>query len=402
MDLTRTNILPMCLPLAAFTLLLHPGLAAAESSAPTSHVVGGTDVAPGDWRATAGIIIDGGVNCTGVLIAPTVVMTAGHCIDPGSDYAVILDTNTLANDALENAEIINAIQVTEYPNWMQTYDIAILVLERPSRVEPMILSHGCVREQYINDNAPVTIVGYGAIDPQGSQFVNPMQEADTVITDHDCSNLAVGCQASVAPDGELSAGGMGIDSCFGDSGGPLYLRTPSGDFVVGLTSRGFDNTSPPCSLGGIYVRLDSPTVRSWIENQTGVALPESNCGLPPAPEAVTIEVESGRTTTFDIAHNDPDPGNVHTYAIERQPTYGEANVSPSGEVQFTAFEDYEGIDFISVAVTDDDVPRHTATAEVTLTIVPSGCCQTGGTPTGSFWLLIAVVFFLRRTSRRAK
>ena len=38
------------------------------------------------------------------------------------------------------------------------------------------------------------------------------------------------------PDGELGAGGMGIDTCPGDSGGPLYLPTDFGTFLAGVTS----------------------------------------------------------------------------------------------------------------------------------------------------------------------
>lgn len=402
MYLTRTKSLLICLPLAALVGTLDMGAAVAESpEGPTSHVVGGQPVAQGDWRATAGIIIDGFVQCTGVLISPTIVMTAGHCIGPDVQ-GVILDTNSLVGEPLDQAEIIQAVRVVEYPNWDFSYDIAFLELEEPSRVEPMILAHGCVRERFIADNASVTIVGYGATDEQGFQYPDDMMEADSIITDHDCSELARGCQPSVQPDGELGAGGMGIDSCFGDSGGPLYLRTESGDFVVGLTSRGYANNSLPCSQGGIYVRLDSQTVHDWIESTAGITLPESNCGLPPNPGVQTVEVESGDTKIIGIEANDPDPGSVHTYAPVTQPQYGTLTITPDGEVQYTANSDYEGEDMFSVTVTDNDIPRHTATATVEVTVVPAGCCQTGGTPTSSFWLLLGVVFCLRPRSRRAK
>lgn len=407
MYLTRTQTLLLCLPLAALTLTFHPGVATAESQAPISHVVGGSPVPSGKWRATAGIYfgdsVNGFVGCTGVLIAPTIVMTAGHCVDPNFPIGeVILDTNTIASEFHDQAEIIPAARVVEYPNWPGTYDIAIVELSRPSRVEPMTLSFGCGLD-FIADNAPVTIVGYGAIDPGASQFVDEMMEADSIITDHDCSELAHGCRTSVYPDGELGAGGiMGIDSCNGDSGGPLYLRTERGDFLVGLTSRGYADNTVPCSQGGIYVRLDSPTVRDWIESETGVTLPVPTCGLPPVPGTQRFEAESGEGTTIDIAANDPN-GDVHTYFTLTDATNGLVEITPDGQVQYTSNLEYEGPDSFTIAVTDDDFPRNTATATVQITVVPAGCCQTGGTPTSSFWLLIAVVFFLRpRSSRRAK
>lgn len=406
MDSTRTRTLLLCLPIAALTCAFDHAVALAESaSTPTSHVVGGTDVPAGKWRATAGIVfINGGgaqVLCTGVLIAPTVVMTAGHCVSPDLQQ-VLLDSNSLGADAVGQAEIIDVVRVVEYPNWQFSYDIAILQLAQPSRIEPMVLSHGCVRDRFIADNAPVTIVGYGAVDPNGTQYINELQEVDTIITDHDCSDLNHGCQTNVQPDGELGAGGMGVDSCFGDSGGPLYLRTESGDFVVGLTSRGYADNSLPCSQGGIYVRLDSQTVRDWIQAEAGITLPESNCGLPPVVQPREIEVEAGSTATVTFDIDDPDPGSVHTFARDVDPVNGLIDITPNGEVEYTPNADYEGPDTFSVAISDNDTPRHTATALVAVTVVPAGCCQTGGTPTSSFWLLLGVVFFLRPRSRRAR
>ena len=49
-------------------------------------------------------------------------------------------------------------------------------------------------------------------------YVDELQEATTVITDADCSRTDLGCNIAAYPNGELGAGGMGVDSCPGDSG----------------------------------------------------------------------------------------------------------------------------------------------------------------------------------------
>jgi hypothetical protein len=54
------------------------------------------------------------------------------------------------------------------------------------------------------------------------------------------------------------AEGLGTDSCFGDSGGPLYWTDPDDRiYVVGVVSRGTEDTDFDCGDGGIYTRVDA-------------------------------------------------------------------------------------------------------------------------------------------------
>src|SRR5919107_6224763 len=59
-------------------VLLLCSLVCAVSAAPAKAVVGGHDVAPGAYPAVADITF-GAFGCTGTLIAPNAVLTAGHC-----------------------------------------------------------------------------------------------------------------------------------------------------------------------------------------------------------------------------------------------------------------------------------------------------------------------------------
>ena len=117
------------------------------------------------------------------------------------------------------------------------------------------------------------IVGYGATDPQGEQYGTRLLRGVTTITDADCSDAS--CNGSVSPGGELIAGGNGVDSCFGDSGGPVYLQTADADYLIGVTSRGLESSPTPCGGGGIYTRADA--VATWIEQESGATLPMADC-----------------------------------------------------------------------------------------------------------------------------
>src|SRR5213078_3032674 len=74
------------------------------------------------------------------------------------------------------------------------------------------------------------------------------------------------------------AGGHGADSCFGDSGGPVYVATPDGPALIGVVSRGLALPAAPCGNGGVYVRVDK--VLSWIQSVTGRKLAKTSCDAP--------------------------------------------------------------------------------------------------------------------------
>lgn len=353
-----------------------------------SPVVGGSQSAAGRWPDTAGIVMGGYVGCTGTLIAPDVVLTAGHCI--GGISAVILDTN----DYTSGGERIRVKSEHEYPSSWTTVDVGLLILEEESSVEPRVIARDCVLDE-LHDGAPVTIVGYGATDIWGQQYGTKLMEADTTVNDHDCSDLWSGCNASVSPGGEISAGGDGVDACYGDSGGPLYLQTSWGDFLVGVTSRSYANVWAPCEEGGIYGRPDA--VIDWIEQKSGRTLAEPDCSdggsgggsgdggsgggsgdggsgggsggggegggsggsggddsgnQAPDPWAPSILVVAGREGRTKIQPEDPDAGDQHSFSLVTRPSSGETAVSPGGVVTYASDGSWVGTDVIEVVVAD--------------------------------------------------
>lgn len=364
-------------------------------------VVGGQPVPAGKWPDAAAVLFNGSdpsqnQGCTGVLIAPDIVLTAAHCIDQ-SITAVFLDANDLRSST---GEVIAVERVIAHPQSWQSYDIGILILSQPSTVTPRIIADGCIRDQYTRNGANVAIVGYGATDADASQYGYELREAYTTITDVDCTTSA-GCVSSVSPGGEMGAGGDGIDSCNGDSGGPLYLLTDRGEFLVGLTSRAYGDATQYCSQGGIYVRPDA--VIEWIESETGRDIPEPTCNIAPEPAAQEIEVEAGETASTAVAPNDPDAADSHSYSIAVAPEYGELTVHDDGTVEYHADGDYEGPDTFTIAVTDDGAPNLTGQVQVNVTVLPSegcGCRSSSPGPGGALLLLLVAAALLRRRPER--
>jgi endonuclease G len=344
-------------------------------------VVGGERAAPGAW-ADAAVVFEGDTAaCTGTLIAPNLVVTAGHCI--GRVSGVRLDAVELQT---EEGETIPVAQQIEYPDSTTTYDVGLLVLERPSTIRPRVLATGCVLDRYLRAEAPVEIVGWGAVDVEGSQYPDVLMQARSTVTDPDCTTAGLGCRQVISPGGELGAGGDGIDSCFGDSGGPLYLLTDIGEYLVGITSRGYDDFDPeqPCGGGGIYVRPDA--ILDWIEETGGVSLPRATCNARPEPTADPdeLEVVSGGTVRAVVAANDPDDGDSHTFSLAVEPKHGQATVAADGAVTYTASASYDGDDQFTVEVADSGVPSLAAAVEFEVDVLPSdGCgCRASGPGAG--------------------
>ncbi len=378
-------------------------------------VVGGEVVDDDVWPDAAAVYYRSGVGCTGVLVAPDVALTAGHCI--GGIQSIKLD----AADYRDKGEEIEVIDVIEYENSWSTYDVAVMMLAKEAQTQPRIIATDCLLDDY-GDGSDVTMAGWGAKDENGVQYDSLLRAGLTQVEDHDCSDINMGCNRQVSPDGEVRAGGNGADACFGDSGGPLYLHTVHGDFLLGLTSRGYTQSTVDCGEGTIYVRTDA--IIDWIEDVSGRTLERYDCdggstttdtdtgdptsGLDnsaPAPTADGISVLQGNSVVIPLSANDPDDGDNHTVAISVAPAFGTAVGGAEGTVTYTAPQDHEGLDPFEVTLTDDGDPPLSGSVEVQVTVVAlgegedtaGGCgCATATPAQGAWAILFGLVLGLRR------
>ncbi|MEE2752275.1 MAG: trypsin-like serine protease, partial [Myxococcota bacterium] len=160
-----------------------------------------------------------------------------------------------------------------------TYDLTLVELSEPAIAQPAPIARSCALE-HLKDGATVELVGFGATDVWGTIATHVLMEARTTITDADCSRTDAGCHSRIQPGGEFIAGGDGVDTCTGDSGGPAFLWTPWGEAVLaGLTSRASSPAETPCGQGGIYVRADA--IADWVEATSGVPLRDPDCDADP-------------------------------------------------------------------------------------------------------------------------
>lgn len=277
---TVADVLPMSRCTILVVLLGSVGLATAETSyemereesvAREVGIVGGSDVPPGKWPDTVAVLGTNG-SCTGTLIAPDVVLTAGHCADIEPTTVVANTTDYSGSGGTR----VGVVRTEAYPDWETTLDVAVVVLGQPiTNVTPRRVGTSCTFQEF-RSSTMVRIVGFGSTSMDGKAANSVLKEAMTQVTDPMCASSGVGCNMTVSPGGEFVAGGTGTaDSCFGDSGGPVYLDTERGSVVVGAVSRGVNNSATPCGGGGIYVRTD--VIVDWIEETTGKTIAKDAC-----------------------------------------------------------------------------------------------------------------------------
>lgn len=199
-----------------------------------------------------------GFFCTGTLIAPTVVVTAGHC---ESVDRVFVGGADVADPS--SGETISVREQHTHPE----ADLRLLVLEQPADTDPCHVAQGLEAQ-----GERALLVGFGTIDHDGQRGYGIKRRVEVPIASLDCASAQVmsetGCKG-----GEMVAGHRGLDrdSCHGDSGGPLYVQGPEGAYyLLAATSRGVRDAARQCGDGGIYVRIDR--YLDWIHEVTGAEI----------------------------------------------------------------------------------------------------------------------------------
>jgi len=206
----------------------------------------------GQIKAVGALNLDFSGVCSGVLVAPDVVLTAAHCVE-----AISGDPTFLVGDSYMPPEAtFRGVEWYVHPLYTgdPAYDIAVIIISGDplsEGIEPIPASF----EPTSLLAQTVQAVGYGMTDPAGDWNTRRWWTTHEVISESPAIYIASGHGAS------------GL--CQGDSGGPMLYTMPAGVRVMGVAS---SIDSEDCLGNAYYARTDA--VAEWLQGY----ITEDPCG----------------------------------------------------------------------------------------------------------------------------
>jgi len=247
------------------------------------RIVGGTPVPNGDLRfvASLGNVNDGSTAyrrffCGGSLIDRDSVLTAAHCVKgtPKQPLRVTVGRTVLTSDQGQTRRV-SRISIHPRFNGVSnlTYDAAVLTLKTPvNKIAPIRLA-GIAQNPLEKPGRLAKIAGWGNTIKQppngsnGSNYPDRMREARVPIVSDTRARNAYGPSSYV---GSLmvAAGKEGKDTCYGDSGGPMFASRSGERYQIGITS--FGTGCATRKYPGVYTEVNASAIRTFIVNAAGL------------------------------------------------------------------------------------------------------------------------------------
>jgi hypothetical protein len=227
---------------------------------PASAMVGGAS-ATSDGAGRAVVMLTGshGTFCSGVALAPDLMLTAAHCVLPEATYKLV-EFDAARQPALRDIATIARhpeFDVTAVLRHRVTADVALLRLAAPLKITPAPLgpAGGTVAagDRFV-------VAGYG-VAVRGDGKTGGTVRAATLVATGQPGTLQIRL-ADPATKGERP----GLGACTGDSGAPVYREVAGPLAVAGVVSW---STGPALSdgCGGLTGVTPLTRYRAWIVEQ---------------------------------------------------------------------------------------------------------------------------------------
>jgi hypothetical protein len=233
------------------------------------RIFGGTSVIANSYPDAVSVQGTGGY-CTGTLITPDVVLTAAHCACSEVNERVVFGVDLEKAD--QTIKVSRSVAMNACGVALGGSDVALLFLDHPpGNVVPRALAGANLLAKIVD----VTAVGFGLTESgaSGKKLVVNVPIASAACNES-LEGIADASYYGCTEGAELVAGMQNLkkDTCHGDSGGPIYVKTNNGDLLVATTSRGVQSSgASDCGDGGIYELLQGGILK-WIQSTQAIPI----------------------------------------------------------------------------------------------------------------------------------
>lgn len=292
MSTTRYAIFLTSLAAAGCTLDQEP-----EVASTAQELIGG-DVDDQDPGVVA-LLSSGSTSpfCTGTLIAPSVVLTAAHCVDMfSSDPSAAIFFGTDAAGSGTRVEVVDKVQDLGWTGQLGNHDIAMLLLKFPQDPE-FIVPLNDVSPLSEEIGSPYRHVGFGVFE-NGMDADGKKRTGMTMIT-------------GVGSGDTVQSGDSDVTVCYGDSGGPGMITVDGVEYVAGIhssttTSGDEDFCVPPAADTRVDLYAEE-FIRPWVQDNDPTCSEDGLCarvGCTDDPDCEPCGPDG--TCTDSCALPDPD------------------------------------------------------------------------------------------------
>lgn len=258
------------------------------------RIVGGTEVSGNKYPWMAAVMSrntnpSDGQFCGGSLIASQWILTAAHCIEDenANGVSVLLGQRDLSQSG---GQTYNVSRIIEHPDYQrQGYpDLALIQLDRKTNVSPILLPSRNNPVPDVGEDATVT--GWGQVSENGPA-TDELRESTLPVVAHNQCNRAY--NGEIVEDAMVCAGTASgdKDSCYGDSGGPLFV--PRGQSYVQAGVVSFGEECGLANVPGVYARVSS--YGDWISAYADVTFYEGNTQPDNEPREPDTDTEVPET-----------------------------------------------------------------------------------------------------------